>query len=454
MTLSFPPRVRMQGVRLLDPLQGQDQKADVWLEEGQMRGIDAPGARWREGIPADIPTIDGSGWVIGPGLLDLYAHTGELGYGHDRGNLSQSRETLTSLAAAALAGGFTHVGILPTPLPGTATFPVLDHAEQLTRYSRRPGDPRWLPWAALSLGAQGETLSEWGELAQAGAIGFTEAQPLRSLPLLRRALEYLRIWNKPLMLWPWDPILAGQGSVYEGVWALRLGIKGIPASAETAALARILEVVRSVDSPAPLHIMRLSQARSLQMIQQAQAEGLPITASTTWMHLLLSEEAVLEHNYDPHLCLLPPLPSSSDRQALIAGIRSGSLGIATDHHPYTYEEKTLPFADAPVGAIGLELALPLLWQNLVESGSLTALQLWSALSLYPARCLQVDPPSFGAGAGRGSLAQQHWVLFDPTHTWIVSGATLHSKSQATPWLGKPIRGKVLHTHVEAASPEP
>jgi dihydroorotase len=290
------------------------------------------------------------------------------------------------------------------------------------------------------VGGQGETPTPWGELAQAGAVGFAEVQPLRSLALLRRALEYLRLGKKPLLLWAWDPTLAGQGSLYEGIWALRLGLKGIPASAETAALARLLEMIRSVPSPPPVHIMRLSQARSLELIQQAQAEGLPVTASTTWMHLILSEEAVLEHRYDPHLRLLPPLPSAGDREALIAGIRSGSLGIATDHHPYTYEEKTLPFADAPPGAMGLELALPLLWHHLVETGSLTALQLWSALSLYPARCLNLDPPTL--------TPHSDWVLFDPTHPWTVSAATLHSRSPATPWLEKTLCGKVLHTHVE------
>ncbi|MEN9203859.1 MAG: dihydroorotase [Thermostichus sp. DG_1_6_bins_120] len=438
MASSFPSRVQshgvpvglLQGVRLLDPWQGRDQRVDVWLEAGQIQAMGEPGMRRPEGIPADLPTLDGSGWVLGPGLVDLYAHSGEPGY--------ESRETLASLAAAALAGGFTRVGILPT------THPVLDSAEQLGRYPRQDGAPDWWPWAALTLGAKGKHPSEWGELAQAGAIGFTDEQPLRSLVLLRRALEYLHVWNKPLLLWPWDPQLAGSGSLYEGVWALRLGLKGIPADAETAALARILEVVRSVPSPAPVHIMRLSQARSLELIQQAQQEGLPVTASTTWMHLLLDEQAILEQDYNPNLHLLPPLPKASDRQALIHGIRSGSLAIATDHRPYTYEEKTLPFAEAPVGAIGLELALPLLWQNLVESGELTALQLWSALSLHPARCLGWEPVPLGSAA---DWVLADWVLFDPHLTWTVSASTLESKSLATPWLDKTIRGKVLHTQL-------
>lgn len=431
------PDICLQGVRLLDPCRQRDGVADVWLRRGHLLLVEATA------IPAKIPRLDAAGWVLGPGLIDLYTSSGEL---EDNG-LSAGRETLTSLAAAARAGGFTQVGLLPTPLAGTAAFPVLDQPEQLGRYRRRPGDPRWLPWAALSLGGREEAPSPWGELACAGAIGFVArlggAESLRSLALVRQALEYLRPWNKPLLVWAWDPTLGGSGSLYEGVWALRLGLKGIPASAETAALARLLEVLRSVPSPPPVHVMRLSQARSLELIQQAQAEGLPVTASTTWMHLLLSEEAVFERGYDPNLRLLPPLPRAADREALIAGIRSGSLGIAVDHAPYTYEEKTLPFADAPPGAMGLELALPLLWQNLVETGALTALQLWSALSLYPARCLGLEPPSLEPGSD--------WVLFDPTHTWTVSAATLRSHSQATPWLGKTLRGRVLHTHVEEES---
>jgi dihydroorotase len=431
------PDICLQGVRLLDPCRQRDGVADVWLRRGRLLLVEATA------IPAKIPRLDAAGWVLGPGLIDLYTSSGELG----NNGLSAGRETLTSLAAAARAGGFTQVGLLPTPLAGTAAFPVLDQPEQVGRYRRRRGDPRWLPWAALSLGGREEAPSPWGELARAGAIGFVTrlggAESLRSLALVRQALEYLRPWNKPLLVWAWDPTLAGSGSLYEGVWALRLGLKGIPASAETAALARLLEVLRSVPSPPPVHVMRLSQARSLELIQQAQAEGLPVTASTTWMHLLLSEEAVFESGYNPNLRLLPPLPHAADRKALIAGIRSGSLGIAVDHAPYTYEEKTLPFADAPPGAMGLELALPLLWQNLVETGALTALQLWSALSLYPARCLGLEPPSLEPGSD--------WVLFDPTHTWTVSAATLRSHSQATPWLGKTLRGRVLHTHVEEES---
>lgn len=425
MMLSFPSRVRLQGVRLLDPLRNRDQVTDVWLQEGCIRAVGP-------GIPEDVPVWDGSGWVLGPGLVDLYAHSGEPGH--------ESRETLASLAATALAGGFTQVGILPT------TTPVLDSAEQLGRYTRQAGDPHWLPWAALTIEAKGEQPSEWAELIQAGAIGLTEDQPLRSLVLLRRACEYLRMWNRPLMLWPWDLNLAGSGSLYEGVWALRLGLKGIPPSAETSALARILEVIRSEPATTPVHFMRISQARSLKLIQQAQREGLPITASTTWMHLLLDEQAVLEQDYNPNLHLLPPLPTASDRQALIDGIRSGSLVIATDHRPYTYEEKTVPFADAPVGAIGLELALPLLWHNLVDSGALTALQLWSALSLHPARCLARDLLPLEPGSAAD------WVLFDPNPTWIVSASTLKSGSLATPWLGKPIQGRVLHTQVGKGEP--
>ncbi|MGQ9838656.1 MAG: dihydroorotase [Cyanobacteriota bacterium] len=449
MMLLFSARVRLQGVRLLDPIQGQDQKADVWIEQGQIRGIDVPTAPYTygtptgrskqspetSGIPADLPIVDGSSWVMGPGLVDLYAHSGEPGH--------ESRETLASLAAAALAGGFTHVGILPT------TAPVLDSAEQLGRYACPAGAPHWLPWAALTLGAKGEQPSEWAELLQAGAIGLTEDQPLRSLALLRRALEYLRTGNKPLMLWPWDPSLAGSGSLYEGVWALRLGLKGIPASAETAALARILEVIRSESVETPVHFMRISQARSLQLIQEAQQEGLPVSASTTWMHLLLEEQAVFEQDYNPNLHLLPPLPTTSDRQALIDGIRAGCLAIATDHRPYTYEEKTVPFAEAPVGAIGLELALPLLWHNLVERGSLTALQLWTALSLYPSRCLGWDPVSSQPAQ---PTPMTDWVIFDPNSTWTVSASTLKSGSLATPWLGKTIQGKVLHTQVGASKP--
>ncbi len=410
----------LEGVRILDPVQGLDQRGDVWIESGRLRGFGA-----LQSFPKAAQRWDGRHWILGPGLIDLYAHSGEPGY--------EQRETLVSLAAAARAGGFTQVGILPS------TDPALDSVADLRDLQRRGQSqtgPRWHPLAAVTQGNQGQALAELGELSQAGITAFCMDHPLPSLGFLQKILEALQGLEVPLLLWPWDPHLGAAGVIYEGEWSLRLGLPAIPTTAETASVAQVLELIRR--TPIPTHLMRITQGRSLELIAAAQSQGLPITASTTWMHLILSEADIQQWDYDPALRLQPPLPSVVDRQALIEGIRSGVLtAIATDHSPYTFEEKAVPFGEAPAGGIGLELALPLLWHHLVETQQISALQLWSCLTWGPARCFRSPPPRLSAGA------PADWVVFDPTVSWTLGANSLRSRSAATPWWGQEIRGRVL-----------
>lgn len=226
---------------------------------------------------------------------------------------------------------------------------------------------------------------------------------------------------------------------------------GIPQFAETAALAAILELVEVTGTP--IHIMRVSTARSVELIAQAKARNLPITASTTWIHLLLNttsinriwnqpledQDSTIIHAiplpYNPNLRVDPPLGNPSDQQALIQGLETGIIdAIAIDHTPYSYEEKTVAFADAPPGMIGLELALPLLWETFVESGRWSALDLWGFLSSNPAICLQQTPYSIQPDQ------PAEMILFDPKTSWVVNTNTLKSRSINTPWLGKKLPG--------------
>ena len=232
-------------------------------------------------------------------------------------------------------------------------------------------------------------------LLEAGVIGFSNDQPLTDLSMLRRILEYLQPLNCPIALTPADLSLRGNGVLREGLDSVRLGLTGDPAISETAALAAILEVVALTQCP--MHLMRISTWRGVELISEAKARGLPITASTTWMHLLLDTTAVA--SYNPHLRLTPPLGDPSDRLALIDAVAEGVIDvIAVDHIGYTYEEKAVGFSEAPSGAIGLELALPLLWQTFVDSGQWSALQLWQALSANPRRCLNQQSLSLSPGA--------------------------------------------------------
>jgi dihydroorotase len=376
--------------------------------------------------PADAQIQPHSGLILGPGLTDLYSQSGEPGH--------EPRETLASLCQAAQAGGFTRVNLLPnTDPPIDSSAPIAQIRQTLTALQ----SPVHIGlWGAATIGLKGEQLSELGELASQ-VVGFCDGRPLEPLNLVRRILDYAQPLGKPVMIWPADRSLMGQAVAREGPIALQLGLIGAPVTAETAPLSAILELVAAIGTP--VHLMRISTARSVELIAQAQAAGLPVTASTTWMHLLWDSSHLA--SYDPNLRLKPPLGNPRDRQALINGVAAGTLSaIAVDHSPYRYDEKTVAFAEAPAGAIGLELALPLLWQ-LVEQGQLSAPALWRSLSSGPRACLgdRASSPGVGSPARLTDL-----VLLDPAATWTVEAARLQSRSANTPWLGRSIQGKVLY----------
>jgi dihydroorotase len=414
----------LRQVRLLDPLSQTDRAADLLIEAGRIRAIEAAIE-----VSGDMQVRDCAGLILAPGLVDLYSHSGEPGF--------EERETLASLSAAALAGGFTRLTLLPN------TQPALDNAAAVdwVRSHAKPGSPQLNCWGALTLGAKGEQMVELLELAESGIVGLSDGLPLQNRALLRRILEYGQTLNDPIALWCCDRALAGSGVVREGAESMRLGLPGVPVMAEAAPLAALLECIAEIGTP--VHLMRVSTARAVELIDAAKAKGLPITASTTWMHLLLDITAV--QSYDPSLHLDPPLGNPSDRAALIQGLASGVLdAIAIDHSPYTYEEKTVAFAESPPGAIGLELALPLLWQAFVESGHWRALDLWRFLSTQPTQCLRQSPPQITVGA------EAEMILFDPTQAWTVDAQTLQSKAANTSWLGQEIKGRVVQTWCRSA----
>ncbi len=437
----------LQQVRVIDPVSQTDELFDVLIADGYIQAI----ASGISDISSDTQIRDCRGLVLGSGLVDLYSHSGEPGF--------EERETLVSLLQAAAAGGFTRVSLLPDTSPAIDNPALVAQLQQTKRHgdteTRRHGDainnfsasPRLpfsaslpLPllhiWGAITLDVAGKQMTELADLASAGVVGFTDGKPLDNLALVQRVLEYLQPLGKPVALWPCDRQLAGNGVIREGAQALRLGLPPVPASAETSAIAALLELVAAIGTP--VHIMRVSTARSVELIATAKAAGLPITASTTWMHLLLDTKAIKSYHTSLHLD--PPLGNASDVAALRGGVREGVVdAIAIDHAPYTYEEKVQAFAEAPAGAIGFELALPLLWQNLVETREFTALELWRALSSNPAKCL-------GQKINAISPHQSaELTLFDPQQTWKVERKNLHTLSQNTPWLGQQLQGRVVQT---------
>ncbi len=429
----------LQQVRVIDPVSGTDAIADVLIDNGYIQSV----ASRISDMPNGTQIRDGSGLVLATGLVDLYSHSGEPGF--------EERETLSSLLQAAAAGGFTRISILPD------TSPPIDNPALVAQFLQkirgvgsggvetRPGAsvvgessspplPLLNIWGAITLEVAGKQMTELADLAAAGVVGFADGQPLENLTLLRRVLEYLQPLRKPVALWATDRQLMANGVMREGPDSIRFGLPGNPAASETSAIAALIELVAATGTP--VHIMRVSTARSVDLIASAKSQGLPITASTTWMHLLLDTRAI--KSYNSSFRIEPPLGNPGDLLALRRAVRTGIIdAIAIDHAPYTYEEKTVAFAEAPTGAIGLELALPLLWQYLVETEEFTALELWRALSMRPAECLQQKPSAI-ASAQKAEL-----ILFDPQQSWKVDKSNLYTLSENTPWLGQQLTGRVV-----------
>lgn len=430
----------LQQVRVIDPVSGIDTTTDVLIADGIIQGNTDGGLNANapdiSEISPDTQITDCRGLVLGPGLVDLYSHSGEPGF--------EERETLSSFLQAAATGGFTRVSILPDTSPAIDQPALVAQLQKRVKGVGNKGEESYsflspLPllhiWGAITLDVAGKQMAELADLAAAGVVGFTDGIPLDNFNLMRRVLEYVQPLAKPLAFWPCDRQLMSNGVMREGANAIRFGLPPIPASAETTAIAALLELVAATGNT-QVHIMRVSTARSVELIATAKANGLSITASTTWLHLLLDTKAV--KNYHTSLRIDPPLGNSSDVKALREGVRTGVIdAIAIDHAPYTYEEKVQAFAEAPPGAIGFELALPLLWQHLVETGEFTALELWQALSSRPAECIQQKVSLFAPGH------KAELTLFDPQKSWKVERKNLCTLSSNTSWLGEELLGRVV-----------
>ncbi|MDJ0681101.1 MAG: dihydroorotase [Xenococcaceae cyanobacterium MO_167.B52] len=418
------PRLLKQ-VRILDAVAKCDRVADVLIVNNRIEAIEAN----VNNFPHDTEIIEAQELILGTGLWDIYSHSGEPG--------QEARETFQSLAASAAAGGFTQIAILPDTNP-TLSNPevlasVLNKTQQITQ-----GLPKIHFWAALSHfdhTVHTRALTELASLKD-DAIGFCDRLNLSNLAFLRQALEYVQPFNKPIAINLSDNELTNEGVIREGANSIRYGLLGNPGYSESAAIAAALEIIDSVKTP--VHLMSVSTARGVELIADAKKRGVPVTASTTWMHLLFSTADLA--NYDPNLRLEPPLGNPEDRLVLIEGVKQGIIdAIAIDHQAYTYEEKTVAFAEAPPGVVGLELALPILWQTFVTTGQWSALELWQALSIRPSNCLNQSLASIQPHQAN------ELVLFNPQKSWKLDRNNHQSLGENTPWWGKTITGRCLET---------
>jgi dihydroorotase len=408
------------GARVLDPAEGVDATVDVRVDDRVIAAIGTSLERNAHRV------VDGTGLVLAPAFVDPHVHLRTPG--------REDEETIASGTAAAAAGGYCAILAMPN------TEPVVDSAAVLGSLIERARTDATIPvgfLAAITKGQKGAELTEMGELADEGAAAFTDdGHPVRLPGLMRRALQYASITNRPLALHEEEPSLSRDGQMHEGAVSAELGFAGYPSVAESLMVGRDLALAAYEGQP--LHLMHLSAKESVELLAAAQAEGLSATGEVTPHHLCLTDEAV--RSLDSNLKMNPPLRGADDRAALIEGLRSGTIAcVATDHAPHARHEKEVPFEEAPFGVTGLETAFAALYTFLVEPGLLTLETLLERMSAGPARAYGFEPPRIGVGA------PANLVLLDPNAMWQVTEGGFRSRSANSWLLGKTLKGKVLAT---------
>ena len=417
-------KIHIQNGRLIDPANRIDGQHDLFIADGKIVGVgSAP-----DGFTAER-TIDASGLVVAPGLIDLAARLREPGF--------EYKATLESEMDAAMAGGVTSLAIPPD------TDPVLDEpglVEMLCYRAKKLNRAHVYPVGALTIGLKGEQLSEMAELVEAGCVAFSQANtPILDTRVLSRAMQYAATFGFRVWLQPIDPHLARGGVAHDGEVASRLGLPGIPASSEIIALFTYLQMARLTG--ARLHITRLSSADSLALIEQARADGVDVTCDVAIHHLHLCD---LDIGYfNPHCHVMPPLRTQRDRIALAKAVADGRINaICSDHTPVDDDAKQAPFSESEPGTTGLELLLPLTLKWAAEH----KLPLIDALARITSDAARIAGIAKGGHLSVGARADI--CIFDPDAHQVVSRNTLKSQGKNTPFLGLELPGRVHHTIVE------
>ena len=429
--------------RLIDPSQGIDSPTNLRIVDGVVADLGriAPPA----GLSSD-QLIDASGKVVSPGFIDIHVHLRQPGY--------EEKETIATGTRAAAAGGFTSVCAMPNTKP---TVDTRGDVEFVLGIARRESAIRVYTTGTITKGQKGEELSELGEMAEAGAVAFTDDGHVVENPnLMRYALEYSRMLGKPVAQHCEDPELVADGFMHEGRISALLGLRGIPAASEESIVARDIALCRLTGGH--VHFQHVSTAGSVELIQAAKTEGLPVTAEVTPHHLLLTEDwvaggkwaspTVLEKwgriatvPYDTNTRVAPPLRSEQDVDALVSALRGGVFdAIATDHAPHTIVDKQCEYGMAASGISGLETALGAM-MLLVHRGDLALDTMIRYLTVEPARAMKLP----GGTLRTGSPADV--TIFDPDREWIVDPKKFISMGKNSPLAGVALRGKVTATIV-------
>jgi dihydroorotase len=403
----------LEGIRVVDPTQGIDEVLTVTVEKGVITRLEPTGTA-------------ANGKVLAPAFVDPHVHLRTPG--------REDEEDIASGTRAAAAGGYCAILAMPN------TDPVVDSAAVLGALVERAEVEAEIPvgfLAAISKRQEGAELTEMVELAERGAAGFSDdGRPVESAGLLRRALQYNEVAGRPIAVHCEEPALSRSGQMHEGIVSAELGFHGYPSVAESVMVGRDLAL--AAHEGQPIHLLHLSARESVEALHHAQAAGVAATGEVTPHHLCLTDEAV--RSLDSNLKMNPPLRSEEDRQALIDGIKDGTIvAIATDHAPHAAYEKDVPFEEAPFGVTGLETAFAVLNTRLVEPGILPLGTVLERLSAGPARIYGLEPPRIAVGA------PANLVVLDLEATWCVAQDEFRSRSANSWLLGSTLKGRVVQT---------
>jgi dihydroorotase len=414
----------LKGGRVIDPANGRDGEFDVLIDNGTI-------ARVGKTLPVDGAEVFEirRGWIVTPGLVDVHVHLREPGQEH--------KETIASGTASAAAGGFTAVACMPN------TDPVNDHAgitEFILKKAAEAGRARVYPIGAVSLGSNGEKLAELGEQKAAGCVAFTDdGRPVATALLMRRALEYAGMLGVPIINHCEDPSLMGDGVAHEGYVAAQLGLRGIPGEAESIMVERDISLAEL--ARAHVHIAHMSARQSLRAVRAGKDRGVRVTCEVAPHHFTLTDESLDGPvKYDTNCKMNPPLRATEDRDAMLEGIADGTVDvIATDHAPHHVDEKMVEFDRAPFGIVGLETAVPIVFDRLVHAGRISLTRMIELLSLNPARLLNVPGGTLDQGAPADI------TILAPDLPSTIEAAKLVSKSKNTPFDRWQFAGAVVAT---------
>ena len=413
----------IKNVRVIDPALSLDEVADI-LIDGQII------AQVGKNIEcADAEIFDRDGCIAVPGLVDIHVHLRDPG--------QEYKETIETGTAAAAHGGFTGICSMPNTNPTTDNATTIDY---VLDKAAQAGHCRVYPSGACTKGLKGESLSEMGDMVLHGAVAFTDdGRGVQNSGVMRRVMDYAKMFNKVVMSHCQDEDLVGPGQVNEGVVSTRLGLAGWPATGEELQIQR--DIALSELTGCPIHIQHITSARGVELVREGKARGIQVTCEVTPHHLVLNEDDITT-TYNTNLKMNPPLRSKADNAALIEGIKDGTIDcIVTDHAPHADHEKAREFELAPFGMTGLETSLGVILTYLLDPGLITYNELVELMAIKPREILRLDQVTLK----QGSVADI--TIFDPEVTWTVQSDDMYSKSHNSGFLGYTLKGRATDVFV-------